>query len=690
MTPKRLIVATVLLTLAGAVSLVAQSRSPEVQFKAAEQKELVQGDLRGAIADYERIAGGSDRALAAQALLRVAAIRTRLGEADARRVYERIIREFAEHTEAVRVARARLGGSVGDARAGKTKGPIPVTIEGLVFAQGISPDGRYISSRGTNGELVIKDLRTGQSRAVTGTATERGYEFANNPVFSRDGRRVAFMAGGPSLPQTEIRVIDLEERGVPRSRTIFSSNYVMPFGWTPDGQSLAVVAVPVRAEDAEFGVISVSNGSYRRLKRFAGGFTSMFVSPDGKYIAADLAPSGVQNSERDIFVIALEDARETRIEHPTDERVMGWSPDSRYLLFSSDRITGSPALYAQKVENGQPQDVPRLIDRDWGPVFPLGVGDSGALFYAPSPIDQATTATEIKIAAFDFARGEPLSAPRILREERPGSVFTPAWSPDGRQLAYGLMRPGRNQRDRASIVVRSIETGDSRELPVTVDLNNIRWHPDGRSLLATQQIGLGGDANIVRVDTSTGNVSAVAPGVNVTSSPDGATVYLRRPRTVDGKVVDVAIIARHLTSGSERELIRRMIGPGLWLSPDGQHIGVHTTRGAESRAMLVIPTGGGAIREVALPAVGLAFVAWAPDNRSLLFRTQDWSEMWRVSLDGMAARLEFDRAGWNQTGNVWAVHPDGKQIAFMSVASVGQRESGVWVLENFLSALDAK
>ena len=689
MTPKRLVLATMLLTLFATVSLVAQSRSPEVQFKAAEQKELVQGDLKGAIADYERIARGSSRTLAAQALLRIAAIHTRLGDADARKVYERIVRDFGDQAAAVATARARLGTRGGDVRVVKTKRPIPVTIEGLVFAQGISADGRYISSRGANGELVIKDLRTGQSRAVTGTASERQYEFANYPVFSRDGRRLAFMAGGPSLPRTEIRVIDLQERGIPRSRTVFSSNYVQPFGWTSDGQSLAVVMVAARGENAEFGVISIANGSYRRLKQFAGGFTFMFLSPDGEYMAADLAPSGVQNTERDVFVIALADGRETRIEHPTDERVMGWSPDGRYLLFSSDRITGSPALYAQMIVNGQPQDVPRLIDRDWGPVYPLGVTDSGALVYAPSPIDQSTTATEIKIVAFDFDRGQPLSAPRVVREERPGSVFAPAWSPDGKQLAYGLMRPGRNQRDRSSIIVRSIETGDSREVAVTVDLNGIRWHPDGRSLLAAQEIGQGG-ANIVRIDTSTGKVDTVAPGVNVTFSPDGATVYIRRPRMVDGKVIDVAIVARNLASGSERELTRRVIGPGLWLSPDGQHIGVHTTRGAESRAMLIIPTAGGATREIALPAVGLAFVAWAPDNRSLLFRTQDWSQMWRVSLEGAATTLEFDRVGWNESGNVWAVHPDGKQVAFMSVASVGERESGVWVLENFLSALNTK
>ena len=85
MMSRHLMVGAMVMMLAGAVSLSAQSRSVEVQFKAAEQKELVEGDLKGAIKEFERITKGSNRALAAQAVLRIAAIRSKLGDAEARK-----------------------------------------------------------------------------------------------------------------------------------------------------------------------------------------------------------------------------------------------------------------------------------------------------------------------------------------------------------------------------------------------------------------------------------------------------------------------------------------------------------------------------------------------------------------------------------------------------------------------------
>ena len=51
--------------------LLAQtSRTADVQFKAAQQKEQVEGDLKGAIEQYKKLAEGKDRAIAAKALIR--------------------------------------------------------------------------------------------------------------------------------------------------------------------------------------------------------------------------------------------------------------------------------------------------------------------------------------------------------------------------------------------------------------------------------------------------------------------------------------------------------------------------------------------------------------------------------------------------------------------------------------------
>src|SRR5687767_1383129 len=78
-------------------------------FQKALATERADGDLRGAIQLYERIVKefGSDRSLASRALLRIAECYEKLGQAGARPIYERVLREYADQ-EAATTARARL------------------------------------------------------------------------------------------------------------------------------------------------------------------------------------------------------------------------------------------------------------------------------------------------------------------------------------------------------------------------------------------------------------------------------------------------------------------------------------------------------------------------------------------------------------------------------------------------------
>src|SRR5690242_1751582 len=84
-----------------------RAQEAERLFKTAMNAELVDGNLRAAIEQYERVAKGANRTLAAQALLRMAECYEKLGEAEARAVYERLVRDFADQSQTVSMARAR-------------------------------------------------------------------------------------------------------------------------------------------------------------------------------------------------------------------------------------------------------------------------------------------------------------------------------------------------------------------------------------------------------------------------------------------------------------------------------------------------------------------------------------------------------------------------------------------------------
>ena len=80
----------------------------EVALQAAIKKEAVDGDLKGAIEQYRKLAQGRDRAVAAKALVRMGECYEKLGDAESRKAFERVVREFADQKEAVEEARKHL------------------------------------------------------------------------------------------------------------------------------------------------------------------------------------------------------------------------------------------------------------------------------------------------------------------------------------------------------------------------------------------------------------------------------------------------------------------------------------------------------------------------------------------------------------------------------------------------------
>ena len=78
----------------------------ERQLRAARNTELVDGDFKAAIKQYEKVVNSGIRPLAAEALLRMAECYRQLGDAEAQKMYLRIVQEFGDQTDAVTTARA--------------------------------------------------------------------------------------------------------------------------------------------------------------------------------------------------------------------------------------------------------------------------------------------------------------------------------------------------------------------------------------------------------------------------------------------------------------------------------------------------------------------------------------------------------------------------------------------------------
>ncbi len=672
------------LTAAAVLLVTASAQSLEVELQRATQKETVTGDLRAAIEEYRKVAAraGSNRRVAAQALIRMAECHQKLGDAESRKIYERVLRDYADQKDAVALARARLGGAETVARS---RGDRPVWTGPNVDLLGtVSPDGRFLTyvDQVRTGNLVLRDLAAGIDRPLTDNALRSGW--AGYSTISRDGRQVAYGWGLNDKRREELRIASLQGTAIPESRRVLGNEDVKgiaPYDWSPDGKWLAV---HLRRQDltGQIGLVAVQDGALRVLKSTDWrGPTKIFFSPDGRYIAYDLLVSDTSD-DRHVFVLATDGSRETTaVAHPSRNIVMGWSPDAQqHLLFASDR-TGRMALWALPFAEGKPQAAPKLVKSDIGSSWSLGVSTSGALY-----VFKGGHATYVQVAPIDLNAGKLLPAPAGAFQRFIGSGGGPDWSADGKYLAYRSCGPAAP----CTLAIGSIETGQVRELhPKMAYLGAPRWSPDGRSF-TTDGTDLKGRRGMYRIDAQTGDISSVMVPGPVAIAQWGAgekKIYYRR---------DGGIVERDSTSGEEREMFRRRSDGNsisIVVSPDGRYI-ASVEYASKTSTLLLIPIAGGEPREllrVSSPEGLDGYrLIWTPDNRAVILTKQltadrDRKELWLVPVTGGQSRkLDIDVDNW--VG--FRLDPDGRRIAF--VAEAGKLGSEIWALENFLPAPSAK
>jgi len=542
-----------------------------------------------------------------------------------------------------------------------------------------SPDGRYLSfTDWKSGDLAVHDLVTGQNRRVTdkGTWESSANEFAYASVFAPDGRRIAYSWQNKE-GVCELRVISVAG-GAPK--VLFSRKddvmLVQPTGWSPDGLHI-VAALWRRDRSRQIALISVETGAVRVLKSFDWREPRrMTFSPDGRYIAYDFPP-GEESPARDIYVLAADATRETRVRpDPANEVLFGWSLGGQELLFASDR-TGAPGVWRVRIAEGKPVASPELVRPElWG-LEPMGTARNG-YFYAV-----AVEVPRVYTASLDMATGQVLSAPRAVTQTPQAESSSPDWSPDGQRLAY-IVRPLRG--GRPLVAVQSVGSADVRELNLEFeDVHRARWAPDGRSLLLTGHHK--GRYGLHRVDLETGSTNHVDPaGFYSALSPDGKAIY-RIKYNYDAHNTGL-IMARDLPDGDERELHSGARLNGLSVSPDGTLLAFSEWDStSQSASLRVMPVQGGEPRTVHRLSPGNSFqwrtqYPWTPDGLGILFvkghdpGSQGDFELWRVGVRDGEARKLLSMPGMLSV----RIHPDGRRIAF----SAGESKAELWVLEHFL------
>jgi Tol biopolymer transport system component len=681
----------------GAVLAFGQAPA-DVQLKAARHKEQVEGDLKGAIEAYRKIVAnhGGNRTVAATALLYMAECHEKLGQSEARKLYEEITKSYGDQAGVATQARQRLTALDGAFKQPGGLAARQVWTGPEVDPSGsISPDGRFMAMVQPGGDLGLRDMTTGQVRTLNGRVPDSRGGFADAPVFSPDQRQIAYAWWSPEEERWHLRVVAHEPGSKPRilvnNPEIFSPD---PAGWSLDGKSI-LVTVWRKDRTAQLAWISAADGSVKMLRSLEWRQPGrVALSPDGRYVAYDVLQRQ-DSTDRDIYVLAADGSSEhSLVQAPLHDAEPCWTPDGSRIVFLSNR-SGRMDLWSIAVRDGKPQSAAQVVKTDIGTIRPKGFTRAGSFYYVHVFRDD-----DVFTAELDRTTGKTRGPAARVTQANVGHNERPAWSPDGKWIAFHSLRGhARNGPGAVSLTLHSMETGAEQVFALNLaTVERPVWFHDGSALLqaAWDQRG---QVSFHRVRTGTGKFELLResgvefkPGIALAS--DDTTLYA--PTFDEARKVG-GVTRFDLSTGQQTRLYtvpNSGFVPGLSLSPDGHTLAILQFNLEGSRMhpqVAAISVDGGAFRPLVNAAEGSGFMpvqglAWSADGRHVYFvRTKkgEDSQLWRVPAAGGAAEY----AGISAKGlRGIDVSADGSRLAF----TAGERGNAeLWVLENLIPALKA-
>ena len=491
------------------------------------------------------------------------------------------------------------------------------------------------------------------------------------PVISPDGTKIAFASNRSGVPN--IYVMNADGSNV-QSVTHFVPQSLNPLvydpAWSPDGTKLVYVSTGKGGVSSLEVMNADGSGSPTSFDGFSGQVADPAWSPDGTRIAfvgREASPNPEDSLRFFLFVMNADGSGKTRVAteplafessaFPPDASGPSWSPDGTRLAFVSTR-DGNPEIYTVSATGGA---VERLTNnpaadtlptwfgqgiaftstrdgaRDIYVMYPGGplisgeplmfriTGNAGSNFDpdwralappAPSNVSASRIAflrvNRSNDADADIYTSNPDGTNEVNVTNSPQRELAPAWSPDGRMIAY-IRRP-----ERALFVMNADGTNVRELAPVSDVAVKPSWSPDGQRIAFIGGSDLAYTISVVNVD-GTGRSQLVpldATYLEVAWSPDGtriAYVLARGSNSLDPAIHVVNLDgtgARKLSIGFNRD---RHIA---W-SPDSSKIAFSEI--VSNPNIYVMNADGTNQKPLTFNLETDAWPTWSPDGQTIIF-----------------------------------------------------------------------
>lgn len=225
--------------------------------------------------------------------------------------------------------------------------------------------------------------------------------------------------------------------------------------WTLDTTTNAAsrVAITRRGAPAATGVEHVT---------LTEGFTDLALSPDGRKVAVVV--------RGEVFAASSKDGGDaTRLTRTVEsEAHLAWSPDSRTLVYSSDR-DGATRLFLYDFTQRSETPLTTGADTDHSPRF------------SPDGKRVAFIRGDAELRIVDVASKAERVIARGMFDRPPFAAEPPfAWSPDGQWLAF--LTTGAKAFTNVSIVDADGKNARAASFVANAFANTISWAPNGRAI----------------------------------------------------------------------------------------------------------------------------------------------------------------------------------------------------------------
>lgn len=514
-----------------------------------------------------------------------------------------------------------------------------------------------------------------------------GPYYDKQPAFSPDGSQLAFTSDRDG---SDGNIFVLHLSGGPLLQLTHEEHAGLP-AWTPDGKSIIYLRYNNSTRRQPFAVvcrISAQGDKLETLTAPSKMIGSAFFLPDGRLGWSVLEKDNISRSY--VTNIEVMDSNGTvstlrTIPGFVDHVLSNPNGDGLYchrIIGIDQWIPISEDIVFVPLQGGPAKDLLPVSSLGSFAISPDGnglyVGDLGRLWKVQLPVGGRESLLLNAHVKLDFQ--EVVSPPKFIPQETTSlrAVLSPRLSPDGRMLVFGaagvlwsqpldggnaqritgskafesepaFSPDGRQlafvqtQQGKDSILLLDLATKQIRLLTSAASISELGWSADGKRLAAVVAVGF--DQKILAYDVADGKAESLADAGFWSPRPqlsaDGRWLYYSSDRTGVGNLYRIA-----LSKDAKPEQISYLSHhlSDARISPDGKWLAFRRNRSILVASLAHNSVHDGDVREIS--SQGGDTFAITPDGSSVIYAVG--RQVWRQPLSGspcqeIPVRLEIPR-----------------------------------------------